>query len=355
MNVRILREAGGLGDVICTLPVARAVKEKSPEAKVYYFCLEDYRDVIEHCPDVDMFVPVDMEGRRPRDQEPDAKTHAYLATENLSEDVRKALGDGGFDRTIDLWCPAFRYEKEQGHNVARSRIESFCESAGLTPSDYLPRYVVTEKERAWARGWIEAQGFERRSVVGLQPFSLNNRRDWPVQNWIDLADILQKQGAAVLVFHSFFSKVKDIPGRKVTSLPLAQVAAILTECDCVVTPDSGLFHLSAAVGAPAVGLFGSTSAVQTAKHYPQHKVIWPKDAPREHKCNAPCMSFQWCGCEQKCHENGCEILAKIKVQEVLDMIAPMRQKAGAEREQKLQLTRKPRRKLVTAAEKVEVK
>ena len=45
-----------------------------------------------------------------------------------------------------------------------------------------------------------------------------------------------------------------------------------------------------------------------------------KDAPREHKCNAPCMGFQWLGCDEKCHENGCEILTTIKVQDVLDMV-----------------------------------
>jgi len=328
MNARILREAGGLGDVICTLPVARAAKEKWPGVKVYYFCIEDYRDVIEHCPDVDVFVPAPVGGRRPRDHEPDPAQWTYLAAENLPEPARESRGKDVFDVTLDCWCPAFRYEKEKGQKLDRSRIESFCASAGVTPSNYLPRYVVTEKERAWARGWIEAQGFERRSVVGLQPFSLNSRRDWPEQNWSDLAGILLKQGAAVLVFHTFFSRVKAIPGRKVTGYPASKVAALLTECNCVVTPDSGLFHLSAAVNTPAIGLFGSTSAVQTAKHYPLHRCIWPKDAPRKKKCLTPCHSFQWCGCDETCRDNGCEILATIKVQEVLDMMAPMREKAG---------------------------
>jgi len=145
MNVRILREAGGLGDVVCTLPVARAAKEKWPDAKIYYFCLEDYRDVAEHCPDIDVFVPVPMEGRRPRDRAPDPAKWPYLAGEGLPE----------FDVTLDCWCPAFQYEKQKGHNIDRSRIESFCGANGLEPSDYLPRYVVRPEERAWARGWIE--------------------------------------------------------------------------------------------------------------------------------------------------------------------------------------------------------
>ena len=313
MNIRILREAGGIGDVVCTFPVARAAKERRPEAKLYYFGLEDYRDLVEHCPDVDVFVPVPAKGRRPRDRKPDAALYPYLAGDGLPR----------FDVTVDCWCPAFRYERARGPDVSQSRIESFCDANDLKPSDYCPHYVVTDEEKAWAKGWVEAQGFDRKPIVGLQPFSTNNRRDWPLANWIALAQALFKQGAVVLVFHSFFGKVRDVPGRKVTGLPLWKVAAILTECDCVVTPDSGLFHLAAAVETPALGLFGSTSAEQTAKHYPLHKTIWPKDEPREKECRTPCYCFEWCGCDEACAENGCEILSKITVPDVLEAVTPM--------------------------------
>lgn len=319
MNIRVLREAGGIGDVLCTLPVVRAATEKWPEAKLYYFGLDDYRDLVEHCPDVDVFVPVQAKGRRPRDRNPDAALYPYLAGDGLPK----------FDVTLDCWCPAFRYERARGPDVSQSRIESFCDANDLNPSDYCPHYVVTDKEQAWARGWLEALGFDRKPVVGLQPFSTNNRRDWPLQNWIDLAQALFKQGTAVLVFHSFLRKVRDMPGRKVTGLPIWKVAAILTECDCVVTPDSGLFHLSAAVNVPAVGLFGSTSAEQIAKHYPAHKTIWPKDEQRKKSCKTPCHCFEWCGCDEECAENGCEILAKITVKDVLDAMMPMLQKREA--------------------------
>ena len=316
MNIRILREAGGIGDVVCTLPVARAAKGKWSRdggTKLYYFGIEDYRDLVEHCPDIDVFVPVPPKGRRPRDRVPDPAVYPYLAGNGLPE----------FHATLDCWCPAFRYERARGPEVSQSRIESFCDANGLKASDCCPHYVVTDGERAWARGWIEGQGFDRKPVVGLQPFSTNSRRDWPLANWIDLAQALLKQGTAVIVFHSFLRKVRDVPGRKATGLALWKVAALLAQCDCVVTPDSGLFHLAAAVETPALGLFGSTSAEQTAKHYPLHKTLWPKDEPRGKECRTPCHCFEWCGCDGECAENGCEILSKIMVPDVLDTVRPM--------------------------------
>ena len=115
-----------------------------------------------------------------------------------------------------------------------------------------------------------------------------------------------------------------MPGRKVTGVPIWQLGALVAECDAVVTPDSGLFHLSAAVGVPAVGLFGSTHAYQIAKHYPLHKTLWPRDAPRDHKCKPPCMMFEWLGCDNECRTKGCEILQKIAVEEVLDAVQGQR-------------------------------
>ena len=112
----------------------------------------------------------------------------------------------------------------------------------------------------------------KRPIIGLAPFCTNNiRRDWPLPRWIELAKALEGQGMTVLVFHTWFSAVADVPGRKVIGVPIWQLGALVAECDAVVTPDSGLFHLSAAVHVPAIGLFGSTHADQIAKHYPLHK------------------------------------------------------------------------------------
>ena len=115
-----------------------------------------------------------------------------------------------------------------------------------------------------------------------------------------------------------------MPGRKVIGVPIWQLGALVAESDLIVTPDFGLFHLSAAVHVPAIGLFGSTHADQIAKHYPLHKTLWPRDAPRDHKCKPPCMMFEWLGCNTDYRTQGCEILQKITVEEVLKAMEILR-------------------------------
>ncbi|HTM57797.1 MAG TPA: glycosyltransferase family 9 protein, partial [Candidatus Udaeobacter sp.] len=55
--------------------------------------------------------------------------------------------------------------------------------------------------------------------------------------------------------------------------PLATLAALAAEAALAVSNDSGFAHLAAAVGAPTVVIFGSTSSAWTAPLGPRVRVI----------------------------------------------------------------------------------
>ena len=222
--------------------------------------------------------------------------------------------------TIDLWCPAARYEREKSDRLDRSRIESFCAAAGLTPSDYVPRYVVKDEERAWAKSWLGAD--VKRPVIGLAPFCTNNiRRDWPLPRWIELAKALDGQGMTVLVFHTWFSAVADVPGRKVIGVPIWQLGRA----------DGGMRRRRHARFRAVPSLGRRPRAGHRSLRFDPRRArspsttrctrrIWPRDAPRAHKCKPPCMMFEWLGCDNECRTQGCEVLQKITTEEVLNAV-----------------------------------
>jgi len=290
--VALLREAGGLGDVICTFPTVLALRHRFPDALVVYFGNPYYRQLVGMCPEVDVFVPAERKGRRKRLAPPDAEQWPYL------DDGPKLIRDYLF--VADCWCPAPKYE----HIMFRgplsgwiSRIDMFLLDNNLEhvlPPDLLtPSAVVPDAARDWAEGFIEGRGLKGRPIVGIQPYSTTAARDWPPGRWKAFTKALRQAGVPVLVFDSNRDPRawRGIEGIYIVGQRMPRLAALVAECSVVVCPDSGLFHLAAAVETPCIGLFGPTLGRSTADHYPLAEVVqrfpgrgW--DAPNG--CLYPC-------------------------------------------------------------------
>jgi len=56
-------------------------------------------------------------------------------------------------------------------------------------------------------------------------------------------------------------------------LSIADSAALLARCNCLVSADTGPLHLAAAVQTPVIGLFGSTDPRRTGPIGKRHQVI----------------------------------------------------------------------------------
>ena len=71
---------------------------------------------------------------------------------------------------------------------------------------------------------------------------------------------------------------------KVDGLGLRQAAALASGCRALVAPDSSFVHLAAALGLPAVGLFGPTDGAVRTSDYPDVRFV---DVRRDLRC-VPC-------------------------------------------------------------------
>ncbi|MEM7278001.1 MAG: lipopolysaccharide heptosyltransferase II [Pseudomonadota bacterium] len=105
-----------------------------------------------------------------------------------------------------------------------------------------------------------------RQVVLLPGAEYGPAKCWPLEYFRDLAQTLLQQEAEVWVMGSAkdhaageaiceATRARNLCGE--TSL--ADAIDLLSACDTVVSNDSGLMHIAAAVGAPLIGLYGSTT------------------------------------------------------------------------------------------------
>jgi heptosyltransferase-2 len=130
----------------------------------------------------------------------------------------------------------------------------------------LPQLVVPEAEIA---AWRARNGLasETRKVVALCPGAVGPGKRWPETSYAGLARRLAGEGLAVWVLGGPGEKeiARIITGdgqfaRDLTGDDLRNAILALAAADAAVSNDSGLLHVVAAIGTPAVGLFGPTSA-----------------------------------------------------------------------------------------------
>ncbi len=130
----------------------------------------------------------------------------------------------------------------------------------------LPEIAVPVAEQ---ENWLSRNGLRRsgRPVVALAPGAVGPGKAWPVQNYAELARQLADQGADIWVLggpaeKAIAAQIAALGGASVSDLTgneLRNAIVALAAADLAITNDSGLMHISAAIGTPTVAIFGPTS------------------------------------------------------------------------------------------------
>jgi heptosyltransferase-2 len=130
----------------------------------------------------------------------------------------------------------------------------------------LPELKVPPGEVA---NWRAQRGLaaDGRPIVTLSPGAVGAGKAWPVGHYGELAHALVQDGASLWVLGGpnetpLAKQIADAAGsrmRDLTGSDLRNAILALAAADAAVTNDSGLMHVSAAIGTPTVAIFGPTS------------------------------------------------------------------------------------------------
>jgi heptosyltransferase-2 len=267
---------GALGDFIVTLPALRLVREKWPKAHIellgyprhailglkrYY--LDAVRSV-NSGPLAGFFIPNAV----------------------LDPDLVDYFGD--FDLVVSYFydpdlifqnnlkrCNMPNLLTHSPVAAASPAARHYCEplrQLGLETDDFSSRLYLSLGDYAEARDFLKS-GFEpgdERPLVALHPGSGSEKKNWPIENWIDLCHQRVKAGRErflIVCGEADDERVQRLLARwpglapvVARQLPLPQLAGILSQCKLLVGHDSGVTHLAAAVGCQVVALFGPSNA-----------------------------------------------------------------------------------------------
>ena len=137
------------------------------------------------------------------------------------------------------------------------------QALGLSLTDPSARLFPNEDDRNAVRNF---RIHDAQRIIVLHPGSGSETKNWPIENWIRLGDLLLAKGQSLLIIAGEADAGRVEKLRSVwrsgsvqfaANLPLPHIAALL-EGIAFIGHDSGISHIAAAAGARCCLLFGWT-------------------------------------------------------------------------------------------------
>jgi heptosyltransferase-1 len=297
-----------LGDVVHTLPVAAAIRQHEPNARVLWLVEEHEQILLNDNPVVDEVIIVPLRRWRDGLTQPDKwstirqelgavrqrlraeridvaldvqgwghKTSLFVRLTNAPKRI-------GFDRQYarDALSPLFTNIHVTPPASAKHVVDlnlALLGPAGITslgPARFpLPAFADAE---ARATAWFRDRAIRTSRLVALLPSTRGAQKLWPAESFNELARrLLAKDDTTVLVLggpgeEDRLERVRaGLPSERAvvwTGGPVPDLTAILRRANLVIGNDTGPLHLAAAHDVPALGLFGPTRGERNGPYGP---------------------------------------------------------------------------------------
>lgn len=331
-NILIVK-LSAIGDVIHALPVAHALKQQYPQARITWVVEKPAYDLLTNNPNIDEIIIFDK---------PKFKSLSGLFAN--APELSRQLKSRKFDVVLDLqglfksaaiaWLSgaAERYgycnmrelshlisipicgEHQNGHIV--ERYLDVVRGLGCKVEQGQFSIMITEQEVAAAQESMKKAGItENTRFVALAPGTNWPTKCWPTYSYAELADQLNAEGfTPVIIGGPGDRKLADeiIAAAKgsvidlVGQTTLKQLAFVIRKASTFVGGDTGPMHLAVAVGTPVVTMFGPTDPVRNGPYSGENMVLT--------------AAVACCGCwQRKCDKNN-ECMTNITVAEVLEAV-----------------------------------
>ena len=332
-----------IGDTILTIPFLRNLRRAEPDAFIAWVVAPGSSDVVQGIPYVDELIfwdPVtihaDSRGTHKtlgdklgfiRDLRASRFDKAYVLKRSFGSALmgflsgaRQRIGFATEGRSF-LLTTAVPYRHDQ-HEVQNFLDVLRADGISVT-DDHLEAWLSSE-ERHFADRFFEEAGVKPGElVIGIHPFAANPPRAWHLDNFIELAEKIQEQfGARILFFGGpgdqktlpkIRSTMKQQPLDAVGSTTIRQTIALLSRCHLLVCNDSGIMHLAASMNVPLVALFGPQSPVKFGPWAESSQIVYS-----EFPCS-PCKQKFFKECEPSPRGRP-KCLEAITVDEVMNIL-----------------------------------
>jgi ADP-heptose:LPS heptosyltransferase len=313
-RILVVRQHNQLGDMLCAVPLLRALKEKYPDADISLVASPVNYDVMLHNRYLNRVVKFDKKGflgkgfggfknfrafiRELRALKAEIaivpSTVSVSFTSNLLAFLSGAqtrVGPSSLNEVSNPSAFFFNVPIALGwKNVPKThqtqRNLDICQMLGLDPKDLSVEITFDSVELEMLNRLKNSKLASGRVAIGYHVGAGKKPNRWDVCKFVTVANTLCREFDATAVItsgpmdgepvHEMLSAL-NAPFDLVKDTPIREVAARLATLDLLITNDTGIMHVGAAVGVPVLSLFGPTKPEQWAPLGPEHRWLRGKD------------------------------------------------------------------------------
>ncbi len=319
----VVRIPNWVGDAVICVPALRALRRLLPDARVTVVSRPATSDIFVGADYVDEVISYERAGLKSAwQQSSDWKPHRFdlaILFQNAFEAAAIAFmarvpvrigydtQRRGFLLTHSIPAPDWKDERHEVFYYLNIISELDRTLFGKSSTEEVePEFAlqVSEERKSQARKLLQDVGVQAgRPLVLLCPGSVNSRaKRWPAERYAALSDQLSENGATVALIGSAGERdVSEAVSARAQHQPImltgktsvAEVTALISIADLLVTNDTGPAHIGSAVGTPTIVIFGPTNPVTTRPFGPSGVVIRQppdcapcmlRDCPIDHRC-----------------------------------------------------------------------
>jgi ADP-heptose:LPS heptosyltransferase len=239
----VICRCGGIGDVLCTLPMCDEVRRRHPGKLLVFITAPIWREVVTLSRTAD-FVFANKWWIYP---------FAFPTNVKLC---------GLVDRAYN---PQKTGEQSFADGTTSHLIDDLAASCGVTVKAQLPKLCLSPDliQHARVRYGLDGKTIGDRLLIGINPGPSWRIKEWESSKWQMLINRIHSEYEAVIIQfginkgdgssdYDHLTRVKSLAGQ----LKGEELVALIAVCDLIVSIDSGPVHVAGAVGTPVIGLFG---------------------------------------------------------------------------------------------------
>ena len=276
----ILSRTDSIGDVVLTLPMAGVLKKTFPDCTLIFIGRDYTRPVIELSKHIDLFVNWDeISGigepasrvRSFTKLRADAIVHIFPVKDicRLAKQAEIPLRIATARRTF-TWgtCNRLLHIPRRNSNLHEAQLNlKMLRAFGIDPEfplSEIPEYYGIRKPASDTQDPVSGILHPERFNLILHPKSKGSAREWGLENFSSLIDLLPEEKFNIMVtgtaaegalmtgfLKKYSARITDLTGK----LDLSGLISLIGSSDALVAASTGPLHIAAALGTHAIGLY----------------------------------------------------------------------------------------------------